>query len=62
MLVPGMLWLTAAAPAAAQRCDSFEDVVFATVNGKPLALDLYMPANAPSAAGGVPARWCLEGR
>jgi acetyl esterase/lipase len=30
--------------AAAQQARSFKDVVYATVDGKPLALDLYLPA------------------
>ena len=31
--------------AAAQQARSFKDVVYATVNGKPIAVDLYLPAN-----------------
>jgi acetyl esterase/lipase len=35
----------AAGTAAAQQARSFKDVVYATVDGKPLALDLHLPAN-----------------
>ncbi|MEO8306599.1 MAG: alpha/beta hydrolase [Pseudomonadota bacterium] len=35
----------AAGVASAQQARSFKDVVYATANGTPLALDLYMPAN-----------------
>jgi acetyl esterase/lipase len=35
----------AAGTATAQQARSFKDVVYATPNGKPLALDLYLPAN-----------------
>jgi len=34
-----------AGTAAAQQARSFKDVAYATVNGKPIALDLYLPAN-----------------
>jgi acetyl esterase/lipase len=33
--------------AAAQQVRSFKDMVYATVDGMPLALDLYLPANVP---------------
>jgi acetyl esterase/lipase len=35
----------AAGIANAQQARAFKDVVYATANGKPLALDLYLPAN-----------------
>ena len=35
----------AAGTAVAQQARSFKDVVYATADGKPLALDLYLPAN-----------------
>jgi acetyl esterase/lipase len=40
----GLLCL-AAGTAIAQQARSFKDVVYATVSGKPIALDLYLPAN-----------------
>jgi acetyl esterase/lipase len=41
----GVMLCLAAGIASAQQAHSFKDVVYATVNGKPLALDLYLPAN-----------------
>lgn len=43
-LLLGMLCF-AAGTAVAQQARSFKDVVYATPDGKPLALDLYLPAN-----------------
>jgi len=40
----GLLCLTVVT-APAQDARSFKDVVYATANGKPIALDLYLPAN-----------------
>jgi acetyl esterase/lipase len=39
--------LLAAGTATAQQARSFKDVVYATVDGKPLALYLYLPVNVP---------------
>ncbi len=43
--IPVELLCLAAGTATAQQARSFKDVVYATVNGKPIALDLYLPAN-----------------
>ena len=40
---------TSAISATAQQARSFKDVIYATVDGKPLALDLYLPANVQHA-------------
>jgi len=48
LLVSLMPFLPQAVSAQASR--EFKDIVYATVDGKPLALDLYMPAGVKSPA------------
>ena len=42
----GILLLSAVAASAADAPRDFKDVVYATVDGKPLALDVHLPAGA----------------